>query len=163
MGMRFVEQTMPPRKFAVALCGFGLAGLLTMAAILVSLRERLWPESGFYLSAAALGAAASAVACSWFFGRRSLKGWALLLAGAVLATTVGSFLGGLIWAGVVAALDPAFPLVQIPQGALFCVVIVWGFIIQETQVAVTWVVAMALLHVLLMTLRPVSSENSGFP
>ena len=161
--MELFEQKPPwPQRIATA-AGLGLSGVITMTAILVAANEWRWPDAAIYLGAAAFGAAFSALAVSRFFGHPHASGWALAVFGSVLATTLGSFLGGLIWAGVLIAVDQAVSASAILQGAAFCVAIVWIMVVEEPLVTGTWFAAMLAVHLGMIAMRRFSSESSGCP
>ncbi len=77
-----------------------LAGVMTMVAILLAIHASN-PSAATMMTGAGSGAGLSGLLFATFFGRRgSSRGWLLAILASVLSTGLGSFLGGVIWAGM---------------------------------------------------------------
>ena len=73
-----------------------VTGAVLMLAILVVL-EGTATEMAIMVPPAAIGAFLSGGLLAGLFGQNDKAGWLWALLGALLATTLGSFIGGLIW------------------------------------------------------------------
>lgn len=107
-----------------------IAGITTMIAILVAMNGS-FAEDKIMLPSAAFGALLSGFAFVAFFGQfRKSKGWLLATAGSLLATALGSFLGGVVWGILICIVEgvpggETLPLFLLQTGAFaFMVVMV---------------------------------------
>lgn len=135
------------------------AGMIVMVAVLIALDmlgdagviETLW-----MITCAGIGAAAGGYTMAGFYGRaEGATGWFRALAGAILATALGSFIGGAIWP-LIALFHggPGFgaditTLLTAPfQAGLLGVMVVMGLAPAEEPLLVPfWLVVMLLVQV----------------
>lgn len=151
--MKPVEQTFSNAQRIAAATGLGLAGLVTMAAILTVVGDPS-SDDGILLLSAFVGAGAASAPFLGLFGRRRLMGGGFFGAGSALATTFGAVYGGLVWAMLsllVMQVDGAGEMVG--QAALLGVVVVWVMIVTQPGVLMAWLIAMIAVHVHTAILR----------
>ena len=100
-----------PRFIAVATTMIALSGGATMLGILLwsgEMGRGPWLEAlGAFVLPAIIGAALAGLPTASLFGRNGGAGWMLALLGALIATAIGSLIGGAIFVGVVGGGNPA--------------------------------------------------------
>ena len=110
--MKFLPVTSRDTRWIIA-GAVALAGALTMAVILMTM-SALEETGSVMLVSAAVGAGISGFLFAGFFGQiRRAMDWLLFAVGSVLATALGSFLGGVFWGLLIPIFD------TIPQNEFF--------------------------------------------
>ncbi len=107
--------------------------------------------AGSFVFAAAVGAFLSGLLFAGFFGKSGRKAWLWWLAGSLLATGLGSFLGGVSFGAHMSAIDGFHSGESLVVGLLqiggFAVLVVMLFAPSEQPlIAVLWLVLMLLVH-----------------
>ncbi len=147
-----IEQSAATPSRIVAILGFGCAGSLTMVAILTVME--LWERGALlYVASAFIGAALSAFPFARAFGHGGWDGVALALVGAVMATSVGAFYGGVLLMGSVVWTGDALGLDQVLTGGVAVAALVWMVMGESLSVCAAWLGSMLALHGLLYVQR----------
>ncbi len=128
-----------------------------MISILAAMDE-FGDESSVMILAAAIGAAFAGYLFAGFFGhRRRDTDWVLFATGSVLATALGSFLGGMCWGLIAGLLDGSSNQsllgVMVQAGALGFMVVMVMVPSDFPGVFGLWVLLMALIQVVSLWVR----------
>lgn len=123
------------------------AGAATMVVILVILGD-LEDDGAVMIVSAALGAGLAGLLFAGMFGRMERKrDWGFFALGAVLATSLGSFLGGAIW-GVMLVIfkaapsDEFLPVVILKMGGFGFMVVMFLMPTEQPGTVAVWVLIM---------------------
>ena len=158
--MAIFPETPRPIRFLIA-AAISAAGAATMVAILWAMGDIGSDDVAAMVPSAMIGAAISGYVFAGFFGQwRRRVDWLLTIAGAILATGLGSFLGGVCW-GLVGftlsastSIGPWDFLWGICQaGLLVFMVVMVGVPTDFPMVAGIWVLLMAAVQVMAIRLR----------
>ncbi len=159
--MTYLPDTPRPVRYLTALAT-AFAGLFTMIAILVAMGEGGGPGNPM-LAGAFLGAGCSGLALAGMLGHRQEDGgiWIGVL-GAILATGLGSFLGGGFWAFLSMASTAHFPeaflslqfVAGLLQAGLLAFTVVMIFVPSDfPHVVGIWIILMTGVHLAALRAR----------
>lgn len=144
---------LPPTPLIARLCtaaALSVAGAMVMIAILVSLGDGL-QDAETFLPSAALGALLSGLLFAGFFGKSGRKASLWCLAGALLATGLGSFLGGVSLGVILSVIDgypSGEPLYLLQIGAFAFLVVMLFAPSEQPLIVLLWLVLMLGVHVI---------------